>query len=362
MQGLCAALLAGASAAGRGVPDADGVAITPEGGIERLADGSRDAPVAHVARLLHGLVEGTALPVQLRLLVLQELSPSPGCASVLEFSTRLALFERPDRQTLVREVYERYQRLPPGDIETPAPEPARTTEISAAPWWRNRRIQGAAAAALLVVTLGLLLAWVRSSVAPPAPGEADQRGPVARDLSAAVDSVSEAASGSARAVSSWLGLARTDRPAATPVADAPGAPAQPASPRARVFPEAAPPAAPRARVPVAPSAGASRAAAPSAEVLNSRVYSSVDAEVAPPALVRPRLPIAPSPEVRADEIPEVEVVVSPAGEVESVKLLTRPTGVGAAMMLSAVKTWRFHPATRDGEPVRYRLLMRLTNQ
>jgi hypothetical protein len=344
------------------VPDADGVAITPEGGIERLADGSRDAPVAHVARLLHGLVEGTALPVQLRLLVLQELSPSPGCASVLEFSTRLALFERPDRQTLVREVYERYQRLPPGDIETPAPEPARTTEISAPPWWRNRRIQGAAAAALLVVTLGLLLAWVRSSVAPPAPGEADQRGPVARELSAAVDSVSEAASGSARAVSSWLGLARTDRPAATPVADAPGAPAQPAAPRARVFPEAAPPTAPRALVPVAPSAGASRAAAPSAEVLDSRVYSSVDAEVAPPALVRPRLPIAPSPEVRADEIPEVEVVVSPAGEVESVKLLTRPTGVGAAMMLSAVKTWRFHPATRDGEPVRYRLLMRLTNQ
>jgi hypothetical protein len=97
-------------------------------------------------------------------------------------------------------------------------------------------------------------------------------------------------------------------------------------------------------------------------VLNSRVYSSVDAEVAPPALVRPRLPIAPSPEVRADEIPEVEVVVSPAGEVESVKLLTRPTGVGAAMMLSAVKTWRFHPATRDGEPVRYRLRLRLTNQ
>jgi hypothetical protein len=54
--------------------------------------------------------------------------------------------------------------------------------------------------------------------------------------------------------------------------------------------------------------------------------------------------------------------VSPAGEVESVKLLTQSAGVGPAMMLSAIKNWRFHPATRDGQPVRYRMIIRLTNQ
>ena len=75
-----------------------------------------------------------------------------------------------------------------------------------------------------------------------------------------------------------------------------------------------------------------------------------------------RLPSAPSPGFRTGEPPEVEVVVSPAGEVESVKLLGQPTGVSPAMMLSAIKNWRFHPATRDGQPVRYRLVMRLTNQ
>jgi hypothetical protein len=32
------------------------------------------------------------------------------------------------------------------------------------------------------------------------------------------------------------------------------------------------------------------------------------------------------------------------------------------MMLSAIKAWRFAPATRDGRPVRYRLALRLTNQ
>jgi TonB family protein len=95
---------------------------------------------------------------------------------------------------------------------------------------------------------------------------------------------------------------------------------------------------------------------------DSKVYSAADAEVAPPAFVRTRLPAAPSPAIRADELPEVEVVVSPAGDVESVKLLTQPTGVGPAMMLSAIKNWRFHPATRDGQPVRYRLRIRLTNR
>jgi hypothetical protein len=32
------------------------------------------------------------------------------------------------------------------------------------------------------------------------------------------------------------------------------------------------------------------------------------------------------------------------------------------MMLSAIKNWKFDPATRNGEAVRYRLRMRLTNQ
>ena len=66
--------------------------------------------------------------------------------------------------------------------------------------------------------------------------------------------------------------------------------------------------------------------------------------------------------MRSDTLPQVELVVSSSGEVESVKLVTEQAGVGPSMMLSAIKAWRFRPATRDGEPVRYRLRMRLTNQ
>ena len=85
-------------------------------------------------------------------------------------------------------------------------------------------------------------------------------------------------------------------------------------------------------------------------------------EVVPPRLVRPRLPDGPKPGVRAEDLPQIEVVVSEIGEVESVKLVSDHAGVGPAMMLSVIKAWRFAPATRAGRPVRYRLVVPLTNQ
>ena len=92
------------------------------------------------------------------------------------------------------------------------------------------------------------------------------------------------------------------------------------------------------------------------------VYSAADADVVRPALVHPRLPTTPRAGVRAEDVPQVEVVVSPEGEVESVKLVTPQAGVKPGMMLMALKAWRFAPATRGGRPVRYRLVVPLTNQ
>jgi hypothetical protein len=92
------------------------------------------------------------------------------------------------------------------------------------------------------------------------------------------------------------------------------------------------------------------------------LFSRADVEVVPPALVRPRLPDGPRPGVRLEDLPQVEVVVSETGEVESVKLVSERAGVGPAMMLSVIKAWRFAPATRAGRPVRYRLVVPLTNQ
>ena len=53
----------------------------------------------------------------------------------------------------------------------------------------------------------------------------------------------------------------------------------------------------------------------------------------------------------------VEAIVSAAGEVEKVKLLSPHRSYHQAMILSAVKTWRFEPAVMDGDAVRYRYLI-----
>ena len=115
-------------------------------------------------------------------------------------------------------------------------------------------------------------------------------------------------------------------------------------------------------MPIAATRGPAAPAGRGTSGPDETVYSAADADVVRPALVHPRLPSTPRPGVRAEDLPQVEVVVSPEGEVESVKLVTPQAGVKPGMMLMALKAWRFSPATRGGRPVRYRLVVPLTNQ
>ena len=95
----------------------------------------------------------------------------------------------------------------------------------------------------------------------------------------------------------------------------------------------------------------------------SVVYSREDSPlVAPPTLVSPRVPTVPASGAAGPGAPEVEVVVAASGEVESVKLVAGQTTALSGMQISAVKAWRFEPATRDGQPVRYRLRVRLSEK
>ena len=358
VQDLCSLLLEDPPPGGRGVPGNEDIAILPEGVVDLLAEGPADAPAVRVARLLHSLAEGTALPVQLRLLVLQELSPTPGCASVLEFSTRLALFERPGRAAMIRAVYERFTRLPPREAETAVAAPAAPAAravVAREPWWRRRAviIAGGVAGSLLLAYALTSLLWV--FVAPPPAGAPDTRGAVARAVGDAGASVADAATESARTVSSWFGAEPSPAPASEPAVEPVEVVLQPSGPGPRrPRPGAAKPA------PVAAPAEATEEPRPVSA--DPSVFSSANADVVPPALVRSRLPTSPPPGVRPEDLPEVEVVVSPQGQVESVKLLTPDAGVLPSMMLSAIKNWKFEPATRNGDAVRYRLRMRLTNQ
>lgn len=84
------------------------------------------------------------------------------------------------------------------------------------------------------------------------------------------------------------------------------------------------------------------------------VYSPGDPGVRPPVSLRPRYWLDAPDHVPSDGLARVEILVSAEGEVESARMVGGEPSYFDGMILSAVKGWRFQPATRDGRPVRYR--------
>ena len=360
VQELCAVVLGARGAGSPAALELSDLFITSDGGVEVRGGGAKGVPtVPQVAHVLLALIAGTqALPVQVRLLALQEVSPTPGCATLREFSDRLAPFERPNRRHAIRDVYERFTQAPARDAVRSAPEPARARPAHASarpPWWRSRRVRKFAASVALLVAAGVAAVWLWGVVAPLLPGldgrQKADAGPAAGEGSLSASDV-ERIWATARRL--W---SRTEARPAVPARDA--------SPDAAPVIVAVP--AGRADEPPAPKPGVTSlmtdaAALASTSVADRLLFSTVDADVVPPVLVRPHLPTIPRAGIRAEDLPQVEVVVSPKGEVESVKLVTQQAGVKPAMMMMAMKAWRFAPATRAGRPVRYRLVVPLTNQ
>ena len=89
-----------------------------------------------------------------------------------------------------------------------------------------------------------------------------------------------------------------------------------------------------------------------------RVFTAADPGITPPVLVRPNMPIPLDQGDKAAGLSVVEVIVSETGEVQMARLVSPARDYREAMMLSAIKTWRFEPAAVDGLPVRYRLRVR----
>jgi hypothetical protein len=84
------------------------------------------------------------------------------------------------------------------------------------------------------------------------------------------------------------------------------------------------------------------------------IYSSGDPDVTPPVLRFAQLPTQFLSGVRPD-MNTMEVVVSAAGTVERVRLISTPKRMPDMMLLSGAKSWEFEPASKDGRAVRYRL-------
>ena len=108
---------------------------------------------------------------------------------------------------------------------------------------------------------------------------------------------------------------------------------------------------------VAPVAAAATPAAPAPEAIPpDAIFSIADPGVSPPKMVYPQLP--PPPLVVGGNphgINVMEVVVGNTGSVERVKLVSQPRRMTDMMLLSGAKMWKFAPASKDGQPVRYRI-------
>ncbi len=110
-----------------------------------------------------------------------------------------------------------------------------------------------------------------------------------------------------------------------------------------------------------PAPAPSMASVP-APVAPPQIFAATDRDVVPPVVVRqefPRWPRAIVPNVPAGR-GVLEVLVTEAGDVDGATMREPVNPVYDRMVVSAAKTWKYRPATKDGQPVKYRKLIQVT--
>lgn len=347
-------------------------------------------------------------------IVSKALASPPQFKTVDELSQSLRAMERPDGREVIRAIFELWQResgvvavpelpqeqlpivpdVPPIPVVPAADVPAEQSESGPLPLSKRRRLLLVAAIVSGGITAFLIGAFVlvnwfsTGSAAPtasaaatvadaPAPPEtptvdhkkkaAAFMGPLLPTRQPGV--ASSAASVARRAVrGESSGAAVSDAPAPM-IATASDVSWRPLDPQENG----------RGRPSNVPASTAPSASGPAVRGSTSvpdlastdseaeRIYSAKDPDVLPPSPIMPRLlaGLRPStPGVRPGVL-TVAIVVAPDGTVESVRGLVAPQSMGETVMLtaalSAVKSWRFTPATKDGEPVKYEQVVPLNS-
>jgi hypothetical protein len=201
-----------------------------------------------------------------------------------------------------------------------------------------------------------------TSASPPARGSLIQRaGDAVRSavntiLGRSSDTPAAAAAEPAPATGTKSGNGTAQRPARRSTGSPPSRAVAAATPMSSSPPAPVPANAPA----VATSAEVLPEEAPAVEAAPVAVFTSADPTVTPPVIVRPVLPREPPPNVPPEQIGTIEVVVDEQGDVLSVRLISPANRFHERMLVSAAKMWKFRPAYKDGQPVRYRTRVRLT--
>lgn len=357
------------------IPDLGQILLAATGRITITGTSHGDAPVRRLGQLLQALLRSTEPPVTLRLVLSEAMAVPPVYPSVTELDAALAYFERPDRYVVLKALFDRASKAEIAatvvtsvqDLDVIAPVPRPETRAPKKPHKpANRR------ATTLVVVGAAVVAVAAFAL---------QRGVLNIFGVRAATAVDNAVLTTVSAASELAGMGKlVDEPGVTvEVPPLPPSPVPSSSRRAsgHAFPVtlAGVPVKlfdlqPAREIDVALASPASvspdvlEASAEPNHVIDTRLYGPEDRSVAAPVMMRPHLPTALPAGVDTDQLARIELVIAPDGIVESVKLVPgkAPVMVTESMLLSAAKAWRFSPATKGGEAVRYRKTVFLSDR
>lgn len=360
----------------RSVPRYESLALTPSGAVEFLRGRTQSGPaVSALARTLNSLLPSDR-PTQLRLLVSTAGPDASAYKSVAEFVEALKYFERPGRRNVLSAIHERALTAPVR-AENDDLRPSDST-----PKKRNQtRRRSPFLVPAVVVVLLAAVAGGASLMRPTQSGSVLDRAEPLQSLASDVWSTALAATvefrkSASRDLSIVLEKMRaatadmvSERVGVTDVGD--GSDAESSSSGARLTAPSSDLGSGAGAVEVGPAvfnggedslaseAVAMTRVAARVDPLSAELFDSRDVDVTPPATIRLNLPTVGDDAAWNKEAGVVEAIVSARGDVERVKLLSPPESVHQAMILSAIKTWRFRPAELHGLPVRYRQLIQV---
>ena len=375
---MCGALVAAAGDAAP-IPELQDILIGKEGAVTLRDIRGEKSPTA-AGRALHALLSNANVPVPLRLFVTQSTAPETH-SSLRAFAEGLAYFGRPNRADLIRDVYARAAdlmqsgaqpilTLPPAPVQEkqPAKQSAKSNklDVKRAVLW---------SAAFVLVAVAAVAAWTWWRVGSPATpteraGVLSQAAAAVTDLAHQVRERLKPAVADAEAPTETPTTSSLRRPSRrapspavaeeTPLAGRALAIAQPDTWQ---LPVAVPPV--EISASAEPNDSSSFDTEQSVPAVNDTsspatdfLFTRQDADVKPPVMRYPQLtpPLKANPS-RAPAVNSLEVVVAPDGTVERARFIAGPIRMMDIMLLSSVKNWRFTPAFKNGEPVRYQTVI-----
>ncbi|PWT85093.1 MAG: hypothetical protein C5B57_03635 [Blastocatellia bacterium] len=370
VQGLCEAIIETGNNSAPAKPDLNDIYIDSAGGVAAASDGPQPptAAVRCVGEVLSKILPSNDFMNLRSRIVPKAASPTPFYASVKELSDALAYYERPNRYQIIQAVFERWQTLPPpivpvqprsNDVDVLKRKVRRPRGATTSKW-----LQVAGAVLLFVAAGGAIITWAVKTA--PLSSESDDdtltysndgsgRAEAEEPSQRTVDSRAKPGKASEpvraevpqRAPVTPRFLYRPDQPV-TEISDRNPNPGATLSESADSVPETAAP---------TPAVSEIR---PPAPVGTAAIYKADDRGITPPKVVYPQS-LIPSTGARREDVLIVEVILNEAGKVDSAKAIDLPRTLGESLVLTnalaATKTWRFHPALKDGQPVRYRELI-----